>query len=404
MARDGFKSSSYPLRLFCGPEVIEANLKSAVTRAGAKRALVVCSPSVNQKTDCVTRIRAALGDLYAGVFDGIAKDSTYASVTAATQVARDQNADLLIAVGGGSVLVAVRAVSIFLSETASPFDLMTQYPKDGRPFSPRLEAPKVPIINVPTTPTSAMNRGGTGLKNPDLDHRMEYFDPKTRPQAVFLDDGALMSAPPGLLRSTATTVFAWAVGALSLAEVNPLVAGDHAQAFRLAHDAYLRMNSAMDDPGLRRDLCLAAFLQNRAEDDGQALFRRGPFASDYAVATALHLHAPELSQGETTAAVHAATIRRARDVTPAQARPPAEALGVWRDGMDAAATAEAVAGALQGLYRAADMPTGLRALGIERDDLPGIAARTVKIFNASADLTSPEDRVARSLDLLESAW
>jgi alcohol dehydrogenase class IV len=404
MARDGFKSSSYPLRLFCGPGVIEANLKGAVDRAGAKRALVVCSPSVNRKTDCVARIRAALGDLHAGVFDGIAKDSTYASVAAATQAARDMNADLLIAVGGGSVMVAVRAVSIFLSETASPFDLMTQYPKDGRPFSPRLDAPKVPIINVPTTPTSAMNRGGTGLKNPDLDHRMEFFDPKTRPQAVFLDDGALMSAPPGLLRSTATTVFAWAVGALSLAEVNPLVAGDHAQAFRLAHDAYRRLIGGADDPALRRDLCLAAFLQNRAEDDGQALFRRGPFASDYAVATALHLHAPELGQGETTAAVHAATIRRARGVTLAQARGPAEALGLWRDGTTAEAVAEAVAGALEDTYRAAGLPVRLRDLGIDKDALPAVAARTVKIFNASADLTSAEDRVARSLQLLETAW
>jgi alcohol dehydrogenase class IV len=404
MARDGFKSSSYPLRLFCGPGVIESDLKSTVTRAGANRALVVCSPSVNQKTDCVARIQAALGDLYAGVFDGIAKDSTYASVTAATQAARDLKADLLIAVGGGSVLVAARAVSIFLTETASPFDLMTQYPKDGRPFSPRLNAPKVPIVNVPTTPTSAMNRGGTGLKNPDLDHRMEYFDPKTRPQAVFLDDGALMSAPPGLLRSTATTVFAWAVGALSLAEVNPLVAGDHAQAFRLAHGAYRRLIDNQNDAALRRDLCLAAFLQNRAEDDGQALFLRGPFASNYAVATALHLQMPSLGQGETTAAVHAATIRRARDVTLAQAHGPAEALGVWRNGMDAAAAAEAVAGVLEDTYGAAGMPVRLRDLGIEQDALPAVAARTVKIFNASAELTSPEDRIRRSRAILDAAW
>ena len=60
------------------------------------------------------------------------------------------------------------------------------------------------------TPTNAMNRAGTGLKNPDLDHRMEYFDPKTRPHSIFLDEGVLLSSPPDVIRSTATTVFAGA--------------------------------------------------------------------------------------------------------------------------------------------------------------------------------------------------
>ena len=69
------------------PEVIEQGLKEAVNRAGAKRAFVVCSPSVNRRTDTVRRIAAVLGDRYAGVYDGIEKDSTYASVRAATQAA-----------------------------------------------------------------------------------------------------------------------------------------------------------------------------------------------------------------------------------------------------------------------------------------------------------------------------
>ena len=104
--------------------------------------------------------------------------------------------------------MATRAVAIFMAEAGDPFQIMTQYPEGKPAYSPRLLAPKPPIINIPTTPTSAMNRAGTGLKNPDLDHRMEYFDPKTRPQAIFLDEDALLSAPPDLIRSTATTVFA----------------------------------------------------------------------------------------------------------------------------------------------------------------------------------------------------
>jgi alcohol dehydrogenase class IV len=105
-----------------------------------------------------------------------------------------------------------------------------------------------------------MNRAGTGLKNPDLDHRMEYFDPKTRPHSIFLDEDALLTAPPDLIRSTATTVFASLVGAMAQTDLNPLAEGDRNHAFRLAHRAYPRLVDELDNPSLRTDLCIAAFL------------------------------------------------------------------------------------------------------------------------------------------------
>src|SRR6202020_660200 len=240
---------------------------------------------------------------------GIEKDSTYVSVRAATTAAREAGADLLIAVGGGSVIVATRAVAIFMAEPGDPFQIMTQYPEGKPAYSPRLLAPKPPIINIPTTPTSAMNRAGTGLKNPDLDHRMEYFDPRTSPQSIFLDEQALLSAPPDLIRSTATTVFAGLVGAMAQTDMNPLAEGDRNHAFRLAHRAYPRLVDEPDNPALRIDLCIAAFLQNRAEDDGSRRFRGGVFSGNYAVSTALHVRYPHVGQGESTSVVHAAKVR-----------------------------------------------------------------------------------------------
>ncbi len=405
-ARGGnaFRAAGYPWRLYCGPKVIEQGLTEALDRAGAKRAFVVCSPSVNRRTDSVRRIEATLGDRYAGVYDGIEKDSTYASVCAAKEAATNAGADLLIAVGGGSVIVATRAVAIFMAEPGDPFRIMTQYPEGKPAYSPRLLAPKPPIINIPTTPTSAMNRAGTGLKNPDLDHRMEYFDPKTRPQAIFLDDDALLSAPPDLIRSTATTVFAGLVGAMAQVEINPLAAGDRNHAFQLAHRAYPRLVDELGNPVLRTDLCIAAFLQNRAEDDGARRFRGGAFSGNYAVSTALHVRYPHVGQGESTSVVHAAKIRLSETVDVRSARQVAEAIGVWREGMDGRQAALAVADALEELYARIGVPTRLRQLGIPQDDLRHIAGETVKNFNANAGLRSAEDQVQDALRLLEAAY
>ncbi len=404
MGGQAFRAAGYPWRLSCGANAIENDLAAAVDRLGARRAFVICSPSILGRTDSVRRIEAALGQRFAGVFDGIEKDSTFASVMAAKRAAGAAAADLLIAVGGGSVIVAVRAVAIFLAEAGDPFEIMTQYPAGKPAFSPRLMAAKLPIVNIPTTPTSAMNRAGTGLKNPDLDQRMEYFDPKTRPQAIFLDEAVLMSTPPAMLRSTATTVFAAAVGAMAQVGLNPLAEGDRDQAFRLARRAYLRLAEGGDDPAGRIDLCLAAFLQNRAEDDGRSRFAVGAFSGDYATSTALHLRYPEVGQGESTSVVHATAIRLAERVDPEAARQVAEALDVWRAGMDAKAAAHAVADALEDAYGRVGAPTRLRALDIPPDDLANIAGLTVKNFNANAGVRSAEAQVEAALTLLKAAY
>lgn len=297
MSANGFRAAGFPWRLYCGRTVLEESLKEAVVRAGAKRAFVVCSRSITRRTDCVTRIAATLGNLYAGVFDAVENDATYASVSAAKEAAVAAGGDLLIAVGGGSVIMAARGVAIFMGEPGDPFEIMTQYP-EGRPaYSPRLMAAKPPIINVPTTPNSAMNRAGTGLKNPDLDQRMEYFDPKTRPHSIFLDEEALLATPPELIRSTATTIFASTIAAKGQLESNPLVAGDDEQAFRLTYRAHQRLPDEPRNAALLIDIAIAAFLHNRAEDDGMSrLLRGGGFSGNYAVSTALHIRYPRVGQ------------------------------------------------------------------------------------------------------------
>jgi alcohol dehydrogenase class IV len=404
MSDSAFRAVGYSWRLHCGRKVIEHDLKDAVDRASATRAFVVCSPSVNRRTDVVRRIEVALGNRFAGVYDGIEKDSTYMSVCAARQAASEVAADLLIAVGGGSVIVATRAVAIFMAEPGDPLQIMTQYPEGMPAYSPRLLAPKPPIINIPTTPTSAMNRAGIGLKNPDLDHRMEYFDPKTRPRAIFLDYDALLSAPPELIRSTATTVFAGLVGAMAQLDINPLAVGDRDHAFRLARRAYPLLVDELDNPSQRTDLCIAAFLQNRAEDDGSRRFRDHTFSGDYAVSTALHVRFPHIGQGESTSVVHAAKIRLSESVDARSARQVATALEVWRDGMDGRQAALAVADTLEALYSRVGVPTRLRQLQIPREDLRAIASQTVKNFNANAGRRSPRDQIEDAMRLLEAAY
>ena len=396
-----FRAASYAWRLYSGYDAL-ANLRMEVDRQAAHRAFVICGQTVGQRTNLLQRIRVGLGASYAGVFDRMDKDSSYAAVLAATEAAREAGADLLIAAGGGSVIVGTRVVAILLAEKGSAFELMTQYPEGKPAVSPRLLAPKLPIINLLTTPTTAMNRAGSGLKNAELDHRMEYFDPKTRPVALFWDAEALLTASSALARSTGVTTFTGSLQSLAGGADNPLVEGDHLQSFRLARRALPRLMQEQDSAEPRLELCAAAFLQNRAADDGGALGSRDAASSTaYALATALHLCYDHVGQGEATAAVTPVVLR----LTPAGkgAARMAEALGVCSEGMQPDESAAAVADYLESFYESIGMPWRLRQLEIPEDELPLLARDTLKNFNANRGERAP-DYVQHMLDMLRACW
>jgi alcohol dehydrogenase class IV len=399
-----FRAVSYPWRLHVGVNALD-HLSDEVRRPKAQRAFVICGRTVAHKTNLVHRVKEQLGSLYAGVFDAMDKDSSWPAVQQGIEAVRAAGADLLISIGGGSVIVGTRAVAILVAEKGDPYTLMTQYPAGQPAVSPRLMAPKPPIINIVTTPTTAMNRAGTGLKNDQLDHRMEFYDPKTRPVAIFWDAEALLTAPPDLIRSTATSTFSSALRHLASPAMNPLVEGDRLQAFRLLHRAFPRIMSEPDNVELRIDLCAAALLENRAADDGADRRRERDQTSSraYALATALHIRYDHVRQGEATSAVIPTVTRLTPPLDARAAARIADALGVWREGMSMDGATVATADALESLYRSIGMPTRIHELAIPEDDLPLLAHDTLKNFNSNPGVRS-DSYVDNMLQLLRAAW
>lgn len=399
-----FRAVSYPVRLHAGFDALQ-HITAEAKRLNASRVFVICGRSVADRTNIVTRIADHLGDSLVGRFCEMDKDSSWPAVQACVAAARDLKPDLLIAVGGGSVIVGTRVVSILLSEDGDPFALMTQYPDNAPAHSPRLNAPKIPIFNVVTTPTSAMNRGGSGLKNDALDHRMEYYDPKTRPTALFWDAEALLSSPPELIRSTATTTFCGALLALGAPNMNPLVEGNRKQAFALAMHALPRLMDEADNAQLRLDLCAAAFLDNRSADDDQGRRRERDEAGarSYALATALHIRYDHIWQGESTTVVLPTVTREIPPTDLAAARRIAMALGVWEDGLSLNAVAQVTADALDALFSSIGMPIRLREVNVPKSDFTSLANDTLKNFNANPGARS-DKYIDEMIALLEAAW
>lgn len=397
-----FRAIGYPLRLYSGQDAL-ANLPAELKRHGASRAFIVCGRTVSRKFDLITRIKSILAGNCAGLFDEMDKDTSLSAVTRAAQAGLEANADLLISVGAGSVTQGTRVVAILMAEKRPLDQMITQYPENAPAISPKLLEPKLPIINVLTAATSAQNRAGSAVKDPDRDHRMEVFDPKTRPVAVFWDSDALMTAPASLVRTTAASVYWRSMVNLGARRLSPLSEGDRLQAFRLAQFALQRVADA-SDPTPRIAACAASFLQNRDADDGGSM-TGGHWVTRvvYAFSTALFQLHPHVGQGEANTAVTATVMRRLGSRDPQAMALIAQGLGAWKEGDPIASAPEKAALELERVFTSVGMPIRVSALGIVRDSLPRIVENSLKNFNADPKREFLRER-DMLLELIEACW
>lgn len=399
MAADtSFRYTGYPVRIYAGPDAL-AQLGGEAERLRAQRPFVVCGQSVAHRTDLLERIKAAWKVPLAGAFTGVQAGSPLPSALAGTEAARSAGADAIIAVGGGSAIVTARAITILLAEGGSVHDHATKYPPGQPPVSPRLMRPKLPNLAVVTTPTTAANRSGTAVIDPETNHRLEMFDPKTRPSAVFWDDAALLTAPAHLCISAAAACFSGVVSGLQSKDpLNPLAQGDLAQALQLLRSQLPRVAGEPDNPKVRLDLCAAAFLYNRAADSGASGNALGVVS---ALAHTLDTRYPHCGHGAAYALATPAGMRFNQSNNLAGQARLAALLGIT--GKSGTASASAAADAVAQFYHSLGMPVRLRDMGIPREDVAHIAQDTMTDFGLHRNVRRVQD-ASELVALLEQMW
>ena len=400
MTTDSFRFVGYPVRVHAGLDAI-SSLAGEVDRLRSQRVLVVCGQSVADKTDLVDRVKQALGERVAGVFSGGKTGSPVTSVLEGVAAAREVDADGIVAVGGGSAVVTARAIIILLGEGGRAQDHATQYPPGQPPVSPRLMKPKIPNIVVLTTPTTAVTRAGTAVLDLETGHRIELFDPKTRPAAVFLDTDALLTAPAWLCLSAAASCFSGVVGALQSPEQpNPLAEGDLIQALGLLRRDMQLVKSQEESGRSRINLCAAAILMNRAMDSGAGGGGLGVVSS---LAHSLDSGYPGCSHGDAYAVLTAPGIAFNRDFNLAGQARLASVMGVMNGDMDDRQGADAAATAVAETYRQLEMPSRLREVGVPEDGVRQIAVDSMTDFGITRNVRPVKDAVELD-ELLKQIW
>jgi len=193
-------------RVVFGRPAAEA-VTEAAERLGAKRVFILASATLNQKTDVVTRIAAALGPRYAGVHDDMPGHSPREAVVTCANTAREAGCDLLLSVGGGSTTDGGKAVTLCLEhdirepDELEPFRTVVDEITGKRSF-PDYRAPRIRQICVPTTLSGGEFNARAGVTESRLRLKQAYIHPGLIPLQVIFDPAITVHTPEWLWLST----------------------------------------------------------------------------------------------------------------------------------------------------------------------------------------------------------
>ena len=382
-----FSHATPALRLHHGDQALQ-QLPAELRRLDCQRAVVLCGASLGRDALVIERVRAALGPLCAGIAAEVQAHSPLPAIQHTAATLRTLQADAVIALGGGSAIVTARAASILLAEGAPPHQLCTGRDAAGQLRSPRLEAPKLPQLVIPTTPTTAIVKAGSAMLDPADGGRMALFDPKTRARAVFIDPALLATPPRTLVVSAGLNTLAMAIEGLCSTRGDPMADAYLMHALRLLM-THLPTLADGDSADARSQLMMASILCGHGTD-----YTGAGIAIPLGHAVSARFH---VDNGLANAIVMPQVLRFNAQAAQAGLQKMAQALGMERSG---AAALDSLLDALQTLASRLQLPTRLRDIGVPRDALAAVSMDDWFV----RDNPHPVHSAAELETLLSHAW
>lgn len=368
---------------------VTAVLPEELELLDAHRVFVITSRSM-AASKLLAPIEAALGTRLAGRFDGVRAHAPRDCVLQGARVVREARADLLLAVGGGSVIDAAKVTSLCIRrgfERIEDLDALANHrPQDiGR--APADAGQWLRMIAVPTTLSGAEFASSAGSTDPRRGMKEGFGAPMLAPVSIILDAAMTSATPMPMLLATGIKAVDHAVERITSANANCYSDSLSQLALRLLARALPAMREHPQDPAPRQDALFGVYMSMAGSVSGVRS------NVSHAIGHVLGAHAG-VPHGETSCVISPAVLRWNADVAAEQHRMLSHALG--RDDGDAAT-------ALSALIESLGLPLRLRDVGVRRDQFDDIARKTMHEA-LLRNSRKPVRDVADVLEILEIAW
>ncbi len=206
----------------------------------------------------VERVRTALDERLVGSFTGVAPNPTVASCSEAHEALLGSEADVLIALGGGSSMDTAKAVAAQRAHDAST-GWLARHLRGKEPLPDPFRPPA--IVAVPTTAGtgSEVTMWGT-IWDERTAGKHSISHPALYPEAALVDPSLTLSVPPAATVAAALDALSHAMEAIWNRAHNPVADAMAMRAIAVIPSALPRALESPDDLRSRTDLASAALV------------------------------------------------------------------------------------------------------------------------------------------------
>jgi alcohol dehydrogenase class IV len=354
-----------PPRIEFGLGAIQ-NLATHVKAFGAKRPLVVTDEGVTNAgilSESVESLTQA--DIGYTVFDAVLPNPTDQQVIEGMKVIRAEDCDLVIAVGGGSVMDAAKAIRI-LSTHEPPLE--PYYVDVGG--AARIGANLSPLICVPTTAGtgSEVSQGAlitdTSFNTTNRPRKRAISTPHNMASLALLDPNLTLGMPPALTAATGMDAVTHAIEAYVATRYHPISEGVALQSLKISAANIRRAYQHGDDITARGNMLIASTM-------GAFAFQKG-LGAVHSLAHQLSTEDP-IPHGVANALLLPPVMEFNRSHAVDGYADIAEALGVDISDMTKQEAATAAIEEVKSLNSAVNMPKGLGEAGLDPQRIPKLA-------------------------------
>ena len=176
-----------PTRLVFGKDVVEKKLKGVMEQFG-KRVLITYGGGSIKRSGLYDQVLQILQDKEIYELPGIEPNPKFnPSVLDGVRICKEKNIDVILSVGGGSVLDCTKAIAGAACSDADPWDIVT-----GK--VPTLKA--IPIVDIITlAATGSEYDSGGVISRTETNDKLAYFSPHVFPAVSFIDPTYTFTLP-----------------------------------------------------------------------------------------------------------------------------------------------------------------------------------------------------------------
>lgn len=339
----------------------KADLAGSLAKKYGERALIVTGQSSAKKSGLYDRVASSLeqSGMSHLLFDKVTQNPLTTTAEEGASLARENNCDVIIGIGGGSIMDCAKAIAFLAVNKGDINDYIYNRQKSEN---------ALPLLLIPTTcGTGSEGNGFAVLTNPENGDKKSLRCNAIIPKVSIADPECMMTMPKKVLASVGFDALCHCMEAYTSKNAQPFTDALCEYAMRLTAENLVRVYHGKGDTSAWEKLTLASTIGGMVINTAGVTLAHGMEHPASGLKNIVH--------GQGLAALTPSVIEASQEGNPVKFRKISEILSGGTD--------TGCASAVRKLLKDLELDCTLSDLGIRKEDIPWMAENCMKVSAAS---------------------